>query len=123
MALRWLVVVGVLLLVVGRARMAFAIKPGATISTDPRMVYARDVCAGLFESLAGVTLTVTSGTDSVDVHRAGSLHGQGLAEDYRTRDMPLITQQVVSGAVAVALGADYDVVLEADHLHVEYDPA
>jgi len=55
-------------------------------------------------------------------HSAGSLHYQGAAFDVRIWTVPPDRRQEVAGACREALGADFDVVLESDHLHVEYQP-
>lgn len=49
-----------------------------------------------------------------------SLHPHGLAVDLRrwTNEDP---EQLVK-ALAMYLGGDYQVLLESDHIHVEYDP-
>ena len=61
---------------------------------------------------------VTSGNYSQ--HMEGSLHYQDKALDFRTRD--LTKDQVVqwAGEIQRRLGPDYDVVIESDHLHVEF---
>jgi hypothetical protein len=64
---------------------------------------------------------VTSGNDSK--HMKNSLHFEDLAMDYRTLIIghaPM--RQVLARLITFMLGDDYDVVLEVDHLHVEYDP-
>jgi len=52
-----------------------------------------------------------------------SLHHVGLAADLRTRDLP---GGDVAGAIRIdlsaALSRDWDVVLEEDHIHMEFDP-
>jgi hypothetical protein len=63
---------------------------------------------------------VTSGFEGS--HSEGSLHYSGLAEDYRIRDVNPSELAEMVGKVRARLGSLYDVVLEADHLHVEYDP-
>lgn len=116
---RWIIggaLAGILLL----ARPAFAIKSGAAISTRPEMIRARNIIANVWQSF-GYTLTVTSGTDST--HSASSLHYSGLAEDYRTRDIPSAQLSSMIALVRAQLGSSYDVILEVDHVHVEYDPA
>ena len=59
----------------------------------------------------GMELIVTAGTDGK--HRVGSLHYLGLAADLR---FPLRDE------IRAALGPDWDVVWESDHVHVEFDP-
>jgi len=114
-----LTIVLVIAVVVMLARPAFATKPGASISTKPEMIQARNVIADVWRSF-GYTLTVTSGTDST--HSATSLHYSGLAEDYRISGIPTTQLQTMIVLVRTRLGSNFDVILEADHLHVEYDP-
>ena len=56
-------------------------------------------------------------------HKIGSKHYTGHAIDIRTWNLPdpahgLIAQNLLKDY----LGPDYDIVLESDHLHVEFDP-
>ncbi len=63
---------------------------------------------------------ITSGTDGT--HMKGSKHYEGNALDLRRKNM---TPDVLAQYLLVLkerLGRDYDVVLERDHIHVEYDP-
>ncbi len=55
-------------------------------------------------------------------HGPGSLHPLGLAVDFRIRHIPNEERPALAYAVSEALGDDFDVVLEATHLHVEHDP-
>lgn len=70
---------------------------------------------------AGLLPVVTSAVRPGD---RGSLHHVGRAIDFRTRHLEAQEKEAVAGAVADALGASWDVVLESSppHLHVEYDP-
>lgn len=64
---------------------------------------------------------ITSLTDGK--HSAGSLHPAGYAIDVRTRNMEPATQEKLWLTLRAALTPrGFDVVLELDHLHVEYDP-
>ena len=55
-------------------------------------------------------------------HMQTSLHYMGLAMDIRTRDMkPEMIRPCVQ-ELQEALGLQFDVVLEGDHIHVEFDP-
>lgn len=65
-------------------------------------------------------IVVTSILDGV--HSSKSLHYKGLAFDMRTH---IYTQYEISklmGSLKYMLGISYDVVLEKDHIHIEYDP-
>ena len=62
-------------------------------------------------------LVITSITDGQ--HRIGSLHYVGDALDLR---LPKTDPNRVIARLRDALGGDFDVVLETDHIHIEYDP-
>lgn len=68
-----------------------------------------------------VTLTITAGEDGE--HMLGSKHYTGEALDVRRRNLSDQTLRQVVSRLAVRLGPDYDIVLEADHIHIERDPA
>src|SRR3990172_7725892 len=61
-------------------------------------------------------MTITSGKDGK--HSAVSLHYQGLAAHLRTKDFA----QAWAAILERDLGEGWDIVVEADHLHVERDP-
>ena len=68
----------------------------------------------------GVDIVVTSGTDGK--HIQGSKHYSGEALDLRTSNL---TKEQIQGLIQELkkrLGTNYDIVLESDHLHVEFDP-
>lgn len=61
---------------------------------------------------------VTSAIDST--HKPGSLHYSGKAIDIRSRNVPDVFG--MADELRHELGDDYDVVVEPDHIHIEYDP-
>ncbi len=68
---------------------------------------------------------ITSAKDGS--HMAGSLHYENRAYDIRTRNIVGLAEFPLAGRTWVdrmrlVLGDDYDVVLEKDHIHAEYDP-
>lgn len=63
---------------------------------------------------------ITSGFDGS--HKVGSLHYVGRALDFRTYHVASRVLPDLRANIADALGFDFDVVLEKDHLHIEYDP-
>jgi len=72
----------------------------------------------------GQSLTITSANDGT--HMPGSLHYQGLALDFRTKDVTLDKQRLFE-EVKAALGRQFDVIFEDqggpnEHMHVEFDP-
>ena len=86
----------------------------------PEMVFGHTIVSSVFTA-HGLDVVVTSGTDGV--HGRVSRHYSGAALDYRTRHITASgLKQRIAGEAKAALGQDFDVVLESDHLHVEYDP-
>lgn len=68
----------------------------------------------------GVDCVVTCG---IEEHEHPSFHVYGGGLDYRTRDLEhQARKELFSASASKRLGDGFDVVLESDHLHVEYDP-
>lgn len=64
---------------------------------------------------------ITSGTeDGVEGRRAGTLHPYGFALDLRTSYFDESTKHKVAGQLQNILGYSYKVIMEDDHIHVEY---
>ena len=78
-----------------------------------RALTIADKCYGLY----GEELVITSTYEGN--HSAGSLHYSNDAFD--VRGVESSNNRLVS-ELKIKLGNDYDVVLEASHIHVEYDP-
>lgn len=96
-----------------------AIKPGVRVrAMQPEILLAVVIAHELFRERAE-RLVITSCTDGR--HKDGSLHYTGCAVDLRLPMLTVQRDQVVK-ELAERLSAEYDVVLEADHIHVEYDP-
>lgn len=100
--------------------MAGEFKPGVNWNPSAALQRAHSIASAIYASL-GVPFLVTSGTDGK--HSAGSLHYSGNAMDLRRWDLDAkgVTAQAVS-MLKSQLGSEFDVVLESDHIHVEYDP-
>ena len=92
---------------------------------DPVMVRIIDVARETAPMLEKGTVWVTSANDSE--HMEGSLHFANKAFDIRIKNIiggiefPLAAKAWAE-RMQVALGDDYDVVLEKDHIHVEFQP-
>ena len=69
---------------------------------------------------AGSEAVITSGRDGV--HSQRSKHYTGQALDFRTNTLTSQEVQRLAQECRDILGNDYDVVVEANHLHIEYDP-
>lgn len=90
-------------------------------------IYGLDVCmqpvlkhANRIWSEYGQDLVITSARDGI--HSVGSLHYYGRAVDLRDRYFADHIRPQVVQDLRVALGKDYQVILEGNHIHVEYDP-
>lgn len=100
--------------------MSVALKDGVRlVGLQPQLVLAVLVVDGVCRERA-VACVVTSAVDST--HERGSLHYVGAAVDFRTRELQPAHLTAFRDDVAERLGPEYDVVLEADHLHVEWQP-
>lgn len=84
-----------------------------------QMFHAAIVAEAVFAK-HGSDLVITSANDGK--HGTHTLHHKGLALDLRTWQVAGREQQVAND-LQKALGNDYDVVAESDHIHVEYDPS
>ncbi len=96
------------------------IKPGVDVrGIQPEILLARIIAGEIFARY-GVACIITSALDGK--HSKNSKHYTGQAIDLRTRHMDARLWPVVAEELNKALGPQYDVVLESDHIHVEHDP-
>ncbi len=108
----------------GNARFAYGpivpIKPGVDVSVlSPQILLAIAEAREVYRKY-GVDLTLTSGRDGV--HGVHTLHKHGHAVDLRIWNLPEGSPPRATEQIAKALGEQFDVVLESDHIHMEYDP-
>jgi len=96
------------------------LKPGASIDGLRTEMLFGLVCIEPLFVKERVELVITSGTDGV--HMQGSKHYEGLAVDIRSRTIRAENLSRFIVNLKDALGVDFDVVLENDHIHIEYDP-
>ena len=109
--------------------MTVALKSGVRVGgIRPEMAVALVVIASVYDARA-IPLVITSGLDgehnATSARHPRSLHYEGLAWDLRLPSRSTSKAQDdadVKAALASALGPEFDVVLEGDHLHVEFDP-
>ena len=102
------------------------IKEGVIFRTlRPEVRRIIDIGEIIFD-LLGVDLVITSANDGK--HSPESLHYSGLALDMRIKHIGKVEDKKRAATfLTLALGDDYDVVLESlgkpnEHIHVEYDP-
>jgi hypothetical protein len=101
--------------------MKVAIGPQVRLTgVTPQMVIAHSVVTEVFRNL-GFDCVITSAIDRK--HKRASLHYVGSALDYSFRWVAQAYDKLaIRDGVKSALGEEYDVVSEADHLHVEWQP-
>lgn len=97
------------------------LKPGASLKgVGWQMFYASIVVEQTYKRYGFAECTIVSGTDSK--HKDGSLHYEGEALDYRIWHILRESLDRMAEEIRGRLGPDYDVVVEEDHLHIEYQP-
>jgi hypothetical protein len=93
-----------------------SIKPGVIIfGLQPEMLLGISIIASIFAEQKE-DLVITSVMDGK--HMAGSRHYAGQAVDIR---LVSVSEAFLPAKLKAALGPDFDVVPESDHLHIEYD--
>ena len=79
---------------------------------------AIDIVASIYNH-NNAELVITSGKDGI--HGKNSLHYIGDAIDIRIWNIKVNLENLTK-VISKALGDGFDVVLEKDHIHIEYDP-
>ena len=101
--------------------MSLELKPGVRIQgLRPETVLALQIIEGAFRDAGIPMTTITSGIESS--HSRASFHYSGAAVDIRTRNVETAKLAPLRAEIARRLADDFDVVLEGDHLHIEYEP-
>lgn len=100
-------------------------KPGVVIDGVQPVMWRAAVCIEDLCAKYKKEAVITSGKDGK--HGANSLHYKGLALDFRTFHLPgsylgLAARDVHARAHAELKPRGFDVVLENDHIHIEFDP-
>lgn len=96
------------------------IKDGVRLNGVQWQMFDAAIKAEAVYAAYGFELVITSGTDGS--HMPTSLHYKGMALDFRTNNVPPPQVPLIHKDLRAALGPDYDVVLEGDHIHAEFDP-
>ena len=87
----------------------------------PAMILALPVICGHFSENNYYRVVITSGTEKTTEHKKGSKHYIGQALDLRNWHV-LGDMELFVASLRQLLGPDFDVILEIDHIHIEYDP-
>lgn len=99
-------------------------------SLNPAITLAIMVADGVYSEY-GYNTIITSLNDGI--HGRGSLHYSGQAVDLRTRHLTKsvggvtmidrdLTARIHRGIKLSLINGDYDVILEKDHIHIEFQP-
>jgi len=99
--------------------MTIFFKTGVEGDLHPRMQKALNQIDHVYYMEYKEDTLVTSKRDGV--HSSGSLHYIGRAIDTRY-PKACLDRQVFANTLRIALGQDFDVVPEGNHIHIEYDP-
>jgi hypothetical protein len=86
----------------------------------PQLAIAYTIASNIYQRHCNVPCIITSASDGK--HGVNSLHYKGKALDLRTYNLPTASVNLVVHSLKDALGEQFDVVLESDHIHVEFDP-
>lgn len=95
------------------------LKHGVRLPPSIAIPIAHTIIAEVFKEL-GSDCVITSGREGV--HKRSSEHYNDRALDYRIWGVRPGLWTTLAKKISHRLGNDFDVVLEADHLHTEYDP-
>ena len=101
-------------------RKSMELKAGVVLSLSPEMAKALHAIEREHLRVVGRHAIITSGRDGT--HRPDSLHYSGNAVDIRSRDLSVEKKYLLASALKTALGIRFDVIVEHDHIHIEYDP-
>lgn len=116
------VIIAAIILAISARRVMAAVKDGVDFGGDLKPTTRKIIDAAEYAfGKYGITPTITSAVDGT--HMANSKHYTGDALDWRIweSDARGLTASIAA-EMRYYLGSDYDVVLEKDHIHVEYDP-
>lgn len=96
-------------------------KAGVTFDVQPVIAAALPLIDKIHLDVIGRDAIITSGTDGK--HKVNSLHYKGLAIDLRVFDLTKLQRKQLTEELRQELGdKNWDIVLEPDHIHAEYDP-
>jgi hypothetical protein len=95
------------------------LKKGISLSKlQTCMAPALITCQEMFDRTT-IDLVITSGNDGN--HMEGSKHYEGLAFDIRSRELSAIQKTTFIEFLRNRHDNCYDIILESDHIHIEYD--
>lgn len=94
------------------------------VGIGAEMMFVNDVVDEVYEHFGLGEGTVTCGIEGW--HSRTSLHPKGKAQDYRTwgldgKQLSRQDKMEIANMIRLKLGPDFDVIIEKDHIHVEFD--
>ena len=95
------------------------LKDGVSVNgLKPECIIALSICNEVYKNY-GIDMVITSGTEGK--HSKNSLHYVGFAFDLRTNNIQYTSDvNLIVKDIKDALTDEYDIVLEKDHLHIEF---
>ena len=97
------------------------VKEGVKIAgLRPEILLAIQVADLVYLKITGEEVWITEITGGT--HGRGSLHYVGQAIDIRTRGLSKETIANIALEIRERLGENYDVVIESNHIHIEFQP-
>lgn len=97
------------------------IKPGVRVhGMNPELMLVALAAEGIWKKYGDKEVVITSVIDGV--HKRSSYHYGGQAVDLRTRNFSTENKEKAADNLRTALGDDYVVILESDHIHVHFQP-
>lgn len=93
----------------------------------PQMFFSMMVVNDILQAIR-IELVITSGSEAATKHMKRSKHYTGEAYDFRSRDIKSLYNASehmihrIATQIRSALSKDFDLVVESDHFHIEWDP-
>ncbi len=99
------------------------LKPGVSArGISPELLLGIMVLDAIYKNVTGADAVVTSLRDGT--HHRASKHYRGDGADFRTIQASITpdTAERIRAEARAQLGKDYDIVVEGNHIHLEFDP-
>lgn len=96
------------------------LKTGVTlVGIRPELMVGLIIANEVYRS-HGVDMVITSIMDGV--HSKTSLHYSGQAADLRIKNLGNVDRYDIAEEIKDRVGIDFDVIVEATHIHLEFQP-
>lgn len=116
------ILIAVVIILFFLLRKTVLLKNGVNLHVSDEIFFALGVADSVYKRIADRQVVVTSARDGHQ-NKPNSLHNIGQAVDLRIRDLTNDQVQRIGATLHNSLFPQgFDVVVENDHIHVEYDP-